>query len=383
MPARETFAAREMFAAIAAGECDGELLRRFAQCGDQSAFSQLVERHAPMVLRMCRRMCDGDSHAAEDLSQRVFLDLASRAAALQTRTSLAGWIYRTSWNVSARYRRDQATRDAHERGAGAAAADGACDGGVPFAVITSELSDALSQALAALPESHRDALVLHYFAGHTVGQTAEVLGVRIGTAASWLSRGRDMLKAHLERHGMTLAANAVEAWLGEESARMLLHSPGEQAVHALEGKVGAPVFRAVVSVPPLLGAASGMSGIPATGLLAWGSMFGLSRIASSVLVGCLTIGGTGLAAAAVVPGGLNTVLSPFGSSSSRPPATGGGQTSSAVPAFVSKLSQDASSLVSTRGSGGLAAGSLPEPTGMALMGGIAALALVRQRRRRS
>ena len=35
---------------------DGELLSRFSATGDQQAFSQLVARHGPMVLRMCRRI---------------------------------------------------------------------------------------------------------------------------------------------------------------------------------------------------------------------------------------------------------------------------------------------------------------------------------------
>jgi RNA polymerase sigma factor (sigma-70 family) len=315
------------------------------------------------------------------LAQRVFLHLASRAAALQTRTSIAGWLYRTSWHVCTRHRRDRATRDLREREAGtmrAAGAAPACNSGgeVPFAVITSELCAALSGALAALPENHRNALVLHYFAGHTVGQTAEVLGVRIGTAAAWLSRGRDMLRTHMQKRDATLASSVVEAWLGEEAARMLLCPPGEGALHTLEGKIGAPVVAAFVTAPPLiLGGAMGTGAAATNGLLAWG-IFGFSRFATSIVLGILTVGGAGMAAAAVLPGGLGGL---FTSGDAGPralhPSTGGSPTS------ITNPSGDAMSRAGGFGGLSLAGGSIPEPGGLAALGGAAALLLTRHRQR--
>src|SRR4051794_26740621 len=97
---------------------DGELLTRFSQRGDQEAFSFLVARHGPMVLRICRRIYGGDPHGADDAAQEVFLMLASRANALKTRMSVAGWLYRASWHVATRQRRNLAVRADHETLAG-------------------------------------------------------------------------------------------------------------------------------------------------------------------------------------------------------------------------------------------------------------------------
>ncbi|MFY1689822.1 RNA polymerase sigma factor [Plantactinospora sp. WMMB782] len=55
----------------------------------------------------------------------------------------------------------------------------------------------LRQALAGLPVSYREVIVLHYFADLPVEEIATVLGVPTGTVKSRLSRGRTALAARL------------------------------------------------------------------------------------------------------------------------------------------------------------------------------------------
>ncbi len=56
---------------------DADLLRLFAAERNEGAFSVLVERHARMVLAVCRRII-GDHHAAEDAFQAVYIILARK-----------------------------------------------------------------------------------------------------------------------------------------------------------------------------------------------------------------------------------------------------------------------------------------------------------------
>ena len=56
-----------------------ELLRRYAETGDEEAFRQLVERHVGIVYSAALRKLNSDPHAAQDVAQTVFSDLARKA----------------------------------------------------------------------------------------------------------------------------------------------------------------------------------------------------------------------------------------------------------------------------------------------------------------
>src|SRR5947209_8053263 len=88
----------------AAAPSDEQLLADYLACRSDEAFSALMGRHGPMVLNVCRRILH-DAHAAEDAFQATFLVLADRAAAIQRRASLAGFLHRIAYRLAVRARR--------------------------------------------------------------------------------------------------------------------------------------------------------------------------------------------------------------------------------------------------------------------------------------
>jgi Sigma-70 region 2 len=70
---------------------DAILLQRFVSFREEAAFGALVERHGPLVQRICRRVLRNE-HDAEDVFQATFLVLARRASGIAWRESVAGWL---------------------------------------------------------------------------------------------------------------------------------------------------------------------------------------------------------------------------------------------------------------------------------------------------
>ncbi len=85
------------------GLSDGQLLEQFVQRRDETAFAALVERHGPMVLRVCQRRL-GDRHDAEDAFQATFLVLAQKAPSIRKSEAVAGWLLGVACRVSAKAR---------------------------------------------------------------------------------------------------------------------------------------------------------------------------------------------------------------------------------------------------------------------------------------
>src|SRR6516162_8174971 len=103
---------RKMVAVRSSGPIpDRELLERFAVRQDEAAFTTLVQRHGPMVLRVCHSLLH-NWHDAEDATQAVFLVLASKAASRFWHESVAGWLYQVAYHLALKAKTAAACRRA-------------------------------------------------------------------------------------------------------------------------------------------------------------------------------------------------------------------------------------------------------------------------------
>jgi RNA polymerase sigma factor (sigma-70 family) len=211
--ARPAEVLRQLERAAGAPTPDAELLARFAASRDAEAFAELVRRHGPLVLGVCRRVT-GHPQDAEDAFQATFLVLAKKAGALRNPALLGNWLYGVAFRVASRAKRAAGRRRAWEVTV-SVLPEPPAPASVPA---LPELASVLDQELAALPACYRDAVVLCDVRGVSREAAAAVLGIPEGTLSSRLANGRKKLAARLTKRGVALTAAAVPLAVAEVQA---------------------------------------------------------------------------------------------------------------------------------------------------------------------
>ena len=182
---------------------DGVLAARALQ-GDQAAFRDLVGRHKESLYRLLRRLT-GDPDEAYDLLQDTFVALWSSLDRYDQSRPFAGWARRIAVNKS----RDWARRRSVRRWIAAVLPIGddaslVADRSPSPEAVTGDAIELrrTERAIAELPSSLREALVLTAIEGLSQREAAEVLGVsekavetRVGRARASLSRALDLAAA--------------------------------------------------------------------------------------------------------------------------------------------------------------------------------------------
>lgn len=171
---------------------DEELLEGWLR-GREEAFAELVRRHEDRIFSLALRMT-GSRPDALDATQDAFLTAARRASSFRGESSFGTWLFRIAINAShdvMRKRKGWETlADPVEAGAGSTPTRG-FDEEVAVKVD-------LARALAALPPTYREAVVMYDLGDLPYDAIARLTGVGIGTVKSRISRGRRRLAELLE-----------------------------------------------------------------------------------------------------------------------------------------------------------------------------------------
>jgi len=93
---------------------DHQLLAEFARKNSEAAFAALVQRHVNLVYSVALQSV-GNVHAAEEITQAVFIILARKAKSFSRKTILSGWLYQTTQLTAANFLRGEIRRQKREQ----------------------------------------------------------------------------------------------------------------------------------------------------------------------------------------------------------------------------------------------------------------------------
>jgi len=182
---------------------DAQLLREYASNGSETAFGELVSRHADLVYSAALRQVI-EPEFARDVAQSVFADLARKAKSLSGDVVLAGWLYRSTRFAALTFLRNERRRQNRER-QGMQLLDPSGESSPDW----DRIRPVLDEAMANLGKTDRDALVLRFFKNEDLRAVGVALGTSEDGAQKRVRRAQEKLRAFLLRRGVTLSSAAL------------------------------------------------------------------------------------------------------------------------------------------------------------------------------
>jgi RNA polymerase sigma-70 factor, ECF subfamily len=175
---------------------DNELISASLE-GDKLAFSEIVNRYRKLVARTVKGML-GDSVFAEDVGQEVFIKLYHSLPEFRGEAKLSTYIQRIAVNLTLneikrrkRFFSMFSTKGNNEM--------------FEFEVADAdtqeqrEASEIVSRALGSIEPKFRAVVTMRLLQGYSTKETAEILGLPLGTVLSRLSRAQEQLKEIIEK----------------------------------------------------------------------------------------------------------------------------------------------------------------------------------------
>jgi RNA polymerase sigma factor (sigma-70 family) len=173
-----------------------EQLWRASRAGDRDAFGRIVERYQSLVCALAYSGT-GDLATSQDLAQEAFLAAWRRLGELREPEKLRSWLCGIVRNLAA----GTVRRDLRRGGVPQpldAIADPVSQHDDPEAeFVTREEEAILWRALAAMPDTYREPMVLFYREEQSIADVATKLDLSEDAVKQRLSRGRAMLREEM------------------------------------------------------------------------------------------------------------------------------------------------------------------------------------------
>ena len=190
------------------------LLRQYADNNSDDAFTALVTRHINLVYSVALRQA-GNPHAAQEITQTVFIILARKAASLRHDKALTGWLFQTTRLTANNFIRSEIRRLRRE---GEAYMQSVLD--ETGTEVWSRIAPLLDSAVAGLREKDRQAILLRFYEGRNLRDVGLAVGASEDAAEKRVNRALEKLRSFFAKRGVssttailagTISANSVHA----------------------------------------------------------------------------------------------------------------------------------------------------------------------------
>ena len=181
---------------------DLDLLRQYGSHRAEDAFAELVRRHLGLVYSAALRQVRSPQ-LAEEVAQSVFTDLARDAGKLKPDTILTAWLYQVTRRTAIDVVRREARRQLREQIAtemntmNATTAD------------WTHIEPLLDEAVSALDETDRAAVLLRYFENKSLREVGDTLGTSDDAAQKRVSRAVERLREFFAKRGVTVGVSGL------------------------------------------------------------------------------------------------------------------------------------------------------------------------------
>lgn len=178
-------------------QTDLELVKR-VQSGDKKSFDVLVLKYQHKVVNLVLRYVH-DQDMAMDVAQEAFIKAYRGLKNFRGDSAFYTWLYRISINTAKNYLVSQGRRtplvdieaeEAEQFGGESALKEYATP---ERELLKDEIQAAIEQAIEALPDDLRTAIVLRELEGFSYDEIAEAMDCPIGTVRSRIFRAREAI----------------------------------------------------------------------------------------------------------------------------------------------------------------------------------------------
>ena len=175
---------------------------------DDAAFAELVELYHQRLVTVLQHLL-GSAEGAEDLAQEAFLRVYRSRKKYRPRAKFSTWLFTIANNLAANFHRSRQRKPVVRLDVRDSGPLGPRPGeqiihdrerSPPQRLQQQELTEIVKQAIDALNERQRVAVVLNKFEDMNYADIAEVMGLTTKAVKSLLSRARENLRVALHEY---------------------------------------------------------------------------------------------------------------------------------------------------------------------------------------